>query len=314
MARAERRATTPFAPPPAGSERFETVAPAKINLYLHVVGRRDDGYHRLDSLIAFAGTGDRITVAAADDGLSLASRGPFAAAVPTGADNLALRAATALKTLAGHPGGASITLDKALPVAAGIGGGSADAAAVLRALVRLWRLDLDPEALARLALSLGADVPACLRGGAASVAGIGEWITPAPSLPPAHLLLVNPAEPLSTQAVFAARSGSFSAPAPITEAMPDATALAQALARRRNDLEAAAISLCPAVGAVLAAIAAAEGCLLARMSGSGATGFGLFAAADEAADAGRRIGARHPGWWVATAPLLNDIVTARSTV
>ena len=286
-------------------------APAKLNLYLHVVGRRADGarpgggYHLLDSLIAFAGVHDTV-VAAKADGLSLAIEGPFAAALSGEADNLVLRAARALADVAGVRPWAALTLVKRLPVASGIGGGSADAAAALLAVGDLWRITHKPGALAKLALKLGADVPVCLAGKAAQVSGIGEKIDPAPALPPAPLVLVNPLVPLPTPAVFGARSGAFSKPAPLTSAPRDARDLAEAMKARRNDLADAARGLVPEIGAILAALEAQPGCLLARMSGSGATCFALFARDEEAAAAAEALRAARPGWWVAASALLSD--------
>jgi 4-diphosphocytidyl-2-C-methyl-D-erythritol kinase len=280
-------------------------APAKINLYLHVTGRRSDGYHELDSLIAFAGVGD--TVAVAPSGrLTLSVDGPFAESLPTGSDNIVLRAARALAEAAGIEATAAITLTKRLPVASGIGGGSADAAAALRALAALWSLDLDWETLRDLALALGADVPVCLAGESTVIAGIGERLAPAPPLPPAWLVLANPGEAVSTPAVFAARTGPFSAPDPVDRAPADAGELAALLKERRNDLTAAARSLTPVIGEVLAALEAEPGALLARMSGSGATCFALFAGEAEAYAAAARLRTAHGPWWVAAAPLLGD--------
>ncbi len=296
------RADAPDAP---GLRR---AAPAKINLYLHVVGRRADGYHRLDGLVAFAGVADTVTVRPADE-LSLSVTGAHAealAATPAD-DNLVLRAARLLRAESGVRAGAAIGLDKALPVAAGLGGGSADAAATLRALAALWRIAPAPEDLARLGLELGADVPVCLGGRAAFVGGIGEQIEPAPTLPPARLVLVNPGIALATKAVYAALGDAVSRPARFAGAPPDTGALAALLAERANDLEAPARRLLPAVEEARAALAAEPGCLLARMSGSGATCFGLFAAAAEADAAARRIAALHRGWWLAAAPLVNGL-------
>jgi 4-diphosphocytidyl-2-C-methyl-D-erythritol kinase len=262
-------------------------APAKVNLFLHVLGRREDGYHLLDSLAVFAGVGDRLTAEPAAS-LSLAITGPFGAGLSAGADNLVLRAARAL-----GPAGARLVLDKHLPVASGIGGGSADAAATLRLLARLRGLDVPMEALA---LSLGADVPVCLARRPARMGGIGEALAPAPALPECGLLLVNPGVAVATADVFRARTGRFSAPAVLPAFWPNAEAMAADLrAATVNDLQAPALALCPPIGAVLAAIEAAGDCLLARMSGSGATCFGLYrdAAAAEAARA--RLPAR--GWW-----------------
>ena len=281
-------------------------APAKVNLHLHVTGRRADGYHELDSLIVFAGIGDTVTVAPGT-GLNLTVEGPFADAVPAGRDNLVLEAAARLAEAAGIVAGASITLDKRLPVASGIGGGSADAAAALRALAGLWDVAPDADEWDRLALGLGADVPVCLAGRAAFIGGIGERIEAAPPLPPAWLVLANPRVALSTPAVFAERRGDFSPPARFQEAPADAARLAALLAGRHNDLTAPACRLAPVVGEVLAALAATDGVLLARMSGSGATCFALFADRPAAAAAARVLGAAHPAWWVAAAPLVRDI-------
>jgi len=285
------------------NEAITVAAWAKVNLSLHVVGRRADGYHLLDSLIAFAGYGDTL-VAAPGEGLSLVVEGPTAPLLPPGEVNIVEKAARVLAQAAGIRADASLHLVKRLPVAAGIGGGSADAAAALKALVRLWRLDLPEKDLLALALTLGADVPVCLAGRATTLSGIGEGLAPAPKLPPAWLVLVNPMQPCSTPAVFKARHGPFSAALPLTEAPEDAAALAEALAARRNDLTEAAISVVPAIGEALALIAARTGCLLARMSGSGATCFGLFASRAAAEAAAGDLGAARPGWWAVAAELV----------
>jgi len=276
---------------------------AKVNLSLHVVGRRADGYHLLDSLIAFAGFGDTL-VAAPGAGLSLVVEGPTAQLLPPGEVNIVEKAARALAQAAGIEADASLRLIKRLPVAAGIGGGSADAAAALKALVRLWRLDPLEQDLLALALTLGADVPVCLAGRATTLSGIGEGLAPAPKLPPAWLVLVNPMLPCSTPSVFKARQGPFSTALPLTEAPADAAALAEALAARRNDLTDAAISVVPAIGDALAQIAARPGCLLARMSGSGATCFGLFATAAAAEGAAAELATVRPDWWAVSAELV----------
>lgn len=277
-------------------------APAKINLYLHVVGRREDGYHLLDSLMVFAGVGDVLT-ASAGDALTLSVDGPFAADLPNGADNLVLRAATLLAATAGVNSGARLRLTKRLPVASGIGGGSADAAACLKALTRLWRLDVADEALTRLALRLGADVPVCLAGRPAFVSGIGENIDPVPSLPPAWLVLANPGVAVPTASVFGRRSGPFSPPARFDAAPRTASALAALIRNRRNDLTEPAVGLAPVIGKVLAALNGLTGVLVARMSGSGATGFGLFVDEDTAETAAASLRRQQPSWWVVAAPV-----------
>lgn len=278
-------------------------APAKVNLTLHVVGKRDDGYHLLDSLVAFAGIGDSLEMENASE-LSLETVGPTAAQIPTEGENIVLKAARLLAAAAEITAGAAIRLTKRLPVAAGIGGGSADAAATLQGLIQLWNVTLPPERLLALALSIGADVPVCLAGKPTRMQGIGDVLSPAPALPPAWLILVNPMVPLHTPAVFKARSGAFSPTDPLVESPIDAQALADALAARRNDLTPPAVSIEPVVGEMLAAISATEKCLLARMSGSGATCFGLFAAEAEARAAAVRLQGLKPGWWIAPAQLL----------
>jgi len=279
------------------------LAPAKLNLYLHVVGRRPDGYHLLDSLVAFAAPCDEILVASAPD-LSLTVRGPYAAALdgPPQA-NLVWRAAERLAAASDRRPAAAITLVKNLPVASGIGGGSSDAAATLKALAELWQLDLDARSLAAIGAALGADVPVCLAGRTAWLGGIGECVEPAAPLPAMTVLLANPGIALATARVFAARHGPFSAPARFAEMPRDAAGLVARLVERRNDLAPAAIGLAPVVGDVLARLARSDGALLARMSGSGATCFALFASPDAAHEAMQRLAVEQPRWWLAVGQL-----------
>ena len=272
-------------------------ARAKINLTLHVTGQRADGYHLLDSLVVFADLGDRISVAPADD-LALVINGPEGAGLAADGDHLVRRAARA----GGASQGAAITLDKRLPVASGIGGGSADAAATLVALSRLWRMGL-PDGGA--VLRLGADVPVCLAGHPARMQGVGEVVTPLPHpLPAAHLVLVNPRVQVSTPAVFKglARKDNPPMPAdlPRLKSLPE---LAAFLMMQRNDLEAPAMAAQPVIGQVKAALGGQPGCHLARMSGSGATCFGLFGDPLTAAAAARAIRTTHPDWWVEAAAM-----------
>jgi len=287
----------------AAIESVSVFAPAKINLYLHVTGKRTDGYHLLDSLMVFAGIGDTVTAAPAPS-LVLTIEGPFAEGLDAGSDNLVLKAARALQDATKCTKGAALTLTKRLPVASGIGGGSADAAATVKALCDLWDVELPEKELQDLALSLGADVPVCLKGTPSFVGGIGEELSPTPSLPPCWLVLVNPGVGVSTPAVFKARDGGFADPAPFDEAPESPERLAALLAQRRNDLEKPAQSIAPEIGAVLAALQNAGSCLLTRMSGSGATCFGVFANAEEAEAAVEHLLARNPHWWVAAAPLM----------
>ena len=274
---------------------LEEIAPAKVNLFLHVVGRRSDGYHLLDSMAVFPSVGDALRAAPAEE-LSLALEGPFGGVLHAEPDNLVLRAARGLAELTAVRTGAQLTLVKRLPVASGIGGGSADAAAALRLLGRLWGAAPAAEALRTLALRLGADVPVCLAGCPARMGGVGDVLSPAPDLPAFGLVLVNPGVAVSTPEVFRARSGGFSAPAALPSGWPDAAAMARDLAALGNDLESPAATLCPVIGAVLAALRTAPGCLLARMSGSGATCFGVFAAAVAAAAAAEVLGVRAGGY------------------
>jgi 4-diphosphocytidyl-2-C-methyl-D-erythritol kinase len=268
-------------------------ARAKINLALHVTGRRADGYHLLDSLVAFADVGDNITAEPATS-LSLHLTGPKSAGL-SDTDNLVLRAACAL-----HPSlGARLTLDKHLPVASGIGGGSADAAATLHALSELWSLPLpNPETL----LALGADVPVCLLGHSARMQGIGEEITPV-TLPRASIVLANPGVAVPTPQVFAAlQSRSNRALDPLPP-LPDVAALAAYLQTQRNDLQSAACTIAAAIDTTLTALQSQPDCLIARMSGSGATCFALFATAAAATNAATRLQSSHPKWWIAAAAL-----------
>ncbi|MBF9034835.1 4-(cytidine 5'-diphospho)-2-C-methyl-D-erythritol kinase [Rhodobacterales bacterium HKCCE2091] len=268
-------------------------APAKVNLALHVTGRRSDGYHLLDSLVVFAGVGDVLDFVPTPE-TTLAVTGPFAQGVPTGPGNLVLHAAGLM------PGAtARITLEKNLPHAAGIGGGSADAAATLRGLSRLSGAAV-PEPAQTLAL--GADVPVCVAGVPARMRGIGEELVPVPKLPPLWLVLVNPGVAVPTGACFAALRTVGNPPLEPPE-WRDVPSFIDWLARQRNDLEAPARELAPEIGETLAALSDQAGCLIARMSGSGATCFGLFGAEAEASDAAKRLD--RPGWWVAAAPILS---------
>jgi 4-diphosphocytidyl-2-C-methyl-D-erythritol kinase len=270
-------------------------APAKINLHLAITGRRPDGYHVLDSLAVFAGAHDLVHVAHAEDALTLEIKGPFAGALAVEPDNLVLRAARALADHAGLPATAKLVLEKNLPVASGIGGGSADAAAALRALARLWRLSVKPRDLYRLATALGADVPVCLDCAPRRMGGIGDVLTSAPALPSYGLALINPGVAVSTAEVFRARVGLFSADAELPEGWVDAGAMASRLSILSNDLERAAMSLCPEIGMVLEALRGTQGCLLARMSGSGATCFALYETPARAREAAWHC--EWPRWW-----------------
>lgn len=269
------------------------LARAKVNLWLNVVGRRADGYHLLDSLVAFTDLADEVAVAEAS-GLSLAVEGPGAPSLDGESDNIVLKAARLLAGRAGVAPRAAIRLTKRIPVAAGLGGGSADAAATLRALVELWRVAMPEEELFDLAAELGADVPMCLAGRPALVSGIGERLAPAPALPASAILLVNPDVPLPTPSVFAARRGGFSPVRAAPRGWADLAALAGELAARGNDLADAAISLRSEIADVLRHLRAADGAAYAGMSGSGATCFAIFG---DVAAARRAEAALPTAWW-----------------
>lgn len=288
---------------PAGT--IGASAPAKVNLALHICGKRADGYHLLDSLVVFAGAGDLISVAPAQD-LSLTITGPFGAALHGEPDNLVLRAARLLAATHKVTQGAAITLEKNLPVASGIGGGSADAAAALRALAQLWNVDPHTISPADIAAKLGADVPVCLNGAPAFMSGIGEIIAPAPRLPETWMVLVNPSVPLSTKTVFGALGGRFHPPMKRTDfaGLENAIALAQVLKTYGNSLMAPAREQLPVIDSVLSLIDSTPGCLLARLSGSGPTCFGLYGSSADADAAAEHIKSVQSGWWTVAAPIL----------
>jgi 4-diphosphocytidyl-2-C-methyl-D-erythritol kinase len=286
----------------AGARRLVTRAHAKINLTLHIEGRRADGWHELASLVAFAGVSDTLALTPGPT-LSLAVAGPRATGAGPDADNLILKAARALAER--HEGLAlgEFALVKRLPAAAGIGGGSADAAAALRLLAQANSLTLDDVALQEAARVTGADVPVCLESRARMMRGVGDKLGPEVSLPPLFAVLVNPGVAIETASVFRAMGLKSGEPSgygghPEIGSNMSAGDVLALLRRGRNDMEAAACTLASVIGDVLAVLGAARGCRLARMSGSGATCFGLFETCRAAARAGKAIAAQHPGWWV----------------
>ncbi|MDX1781779.1 MAG: 4-(cytidine 5'-diphospho)-2-C-methyl-D-erythritol kinase [Thalassovita sp.] len=268
----------------------EAFAPAKVNLALHVTGLREDGYHLLDSLVVFADVGDRLRVTEGD-GLHLSVTGPMAAGVPVDERNSILQAARFL-----GQDELSFELEKHLPSAAGIGGGTSDAAAALRAVAALRGVQV-PEDL----LPLGADMPVCAFGHAALMRGIGENVVAVEGLPDLYCVLVNPGVAVPTGAVFNALARKNNPPMDPLPVRPGFGEFVQWLVRQRNDLEPAAIAVQPVIGDVLRAIAGTKGCGLARMSGSGATCFGLYATAPEAEAAAGAL--KRDGWWVVAARL-----------
>lgn len=272
-------------------------APAKVNLALHITGRRADSYHLLDTLVVFTKAGDRVRVRKATRD-SFSVTGPFCDGVPPDGDNLVLRARELARKLAGDRASPIyIELEKNLPVASGIGGGSSDAAATLRALNRLWGMSLSLPALARAAISLGADLPMCLAAETLIARGIGEDVSPVPDLPAIALVLVNPGVAIATPAVFSTLENRNNAPLPPLPTGWDYDMFVNWLAATRNDLEAPALAIAPEVATALAALRN-MGASLARMSGSGATCFGLFNSAQNAARAASAIAAAQPSWYV----------------
>lgn len=288
-----------------GKATLSLAAPAKINLYLHVTGRRDDGYHLLESLVVFSETGDRLTVETAKE-LTLSIDGPFAAELSdAGPDNLVLRAAEALRREASVVDGAHIRLEKNLPVSSGIGGGSADAAAALRALSVLWGADVSSASLATIGLSIGADVPVCLHARPVIMSGVGETLRAAGAPPPCGVVLVNAGEGVSTPEVFAARTAPFSDAG--TWTTPSTfDAFIGALKERRNDLSAPAQTVSPVIRDVLAVLTDSAHCALARLSGSGGTCFGLYPDTAAAGTAAAAIRTAHPDWWCMATKFRND--------
>jgi 4-diphosphocytidyl-2-C-methyl-D-erythritol kinase len=276
-------------------------AAAKVNLYLHVAPPTPDGYHPIASLMAFADVGDEVYAEPADT-LSLSIDGPFGAGLSAAEDNLVLRAARALLAHAGRPdAGAKLVLTKALPIAAGLGGGSSDAGAALRLLNGLLGLGFDEPGLEAVAAQIGADGAACLRGRMLIAEGRGERLSPAPAMPPLPAVLVNPGVPSPTGAVYraydasGAPGGSDLSQPPVLNTPEDAAAW---LATCRNDLEPPALALEPRIEEALKALAAQPESLLTRMSGSGATCFCLNADRDGAEAVAARLAADHPSWWI----------------
>jgi 4-diphosphocytidyl-2-C-methyl-D-erythritol kinase len=281
----------------ANPDAVKVFAPAKINLFLHVGERRSDGYHELESLVVFADVGDELLIEPAKS-FSLALDGPFGGKLANEQDNLIAKAARALGAKAGRSPDVRITLTKNLPVASGIGGGSADAAATLRGLVQFWDIKMPQPELHAIAETLGSDVPACLLSETLWMTGRGEGIEPVPGLPPAPLVLVNPGVAVSTARIFANlknRVGIGQAAKP--KADLSMLALADYFKSNRNDLEKPAREIAPAIDEVLQAISH-SGALRTRMSGSGATCFGLFADDKSAEAAAAKIAEDHPDWWV----------------
>lgn len=280
-------------------------APAKLNLFLHVTGKRPDGYHLLESLMVFASIADTISVEPAKQ-LSLTITGEGSETLQAEEDNIILRAARILAEHLGKKPECHLTLHKRIPIGAGLGGGSADAAATLRLLCRFWEISPDKKVLEDIALSLGADVPFCLNGRAGLVSGVGEKIAPMDALPEIWAVLVNPRIALSTQRVFKRGVKAFT-PAGI-ESIPhwnDAGEAIAWLSKQHNDLETPAIACVPEIAGLLKLLQQQKGCELARMSGSGATCFGLFSEHAQAHEIADKIAVQYPDWWVSVSPLVS---------
>jgi 4-diphosphocytidyl-2-C-methyl-D-erythritol kinase len=285
---------------------YQQDAPAKINLALHITRRREDGYHELESLIVFAGVGDDLDGELADAD-SLTISGPFADGLDAGSSNLVLRAVAAFRNRWPHlaPSGLKLHLTKNLPVASGIGGGSADAAAALRILLEIAPEHPPLNELMDLATTLGADVPCCLVSRPLVARGIGEILSPLPDFPKLYIVLVNPLIGVVTADVFRRLRSHDNYPLPqLPEVLTRPAQLGLWLADTRNDLEPPAVKLVPQIGALVDEMAEAPGCILARMSGSGATCFALFGAEGQAHEAAAQLRRLHPDHWVAAAPLL----------
>lgn len=280
------------------AEPIRSLAPAKINLFLHVGDKRLDGFHALQSLVAFTRAGDELLISP-DRELKLVIRGPFGEGLSAGEDNLITKAARALAARGGVEStrGAYLSLKKNLPVASGIGGGSADCAATLRGLAKLWGLKLSTRELCEIGATLGSDVPVCIASQAQYMEGRGEKVTALPALPPMAILLINPGVAVPTGKVFAALKERSGVGLPVPPKFASKNDLLAYLAKTSNDLEAPARVIAPVISEVLNLIAL-QGALLERMSGSGATCFGLFESDDAAHKAARMIQAAQPKWWV----------------
>jgi 4-diphosphocytidyl-2-C-methyl-D-erythritol kinase len=288
--------------PRTSSRNISFFAPAKINLYLHITAKRDDGYHLIESLVAFANCGDQVSVAPSTK-LKLTIEGQFSDDLSPNHDNLVMKAALILAKFAGIKATGDIVLTKNLPIASGIGGGSADAAATLCALKELWDISISTRDLFALAEKLGADVPVCLKGTPSIITGIGNKIIPAPKLPKLWLVLVNPNISVSTAKVFSKYQGKYSPTQPFTVKPQSAEKFANALSNYRNDLTTAAKLVAPSIKEVLEAAEAAENQLLTRLSGSGATCFSLFKTKNAADTAVKQLLTTQPLWWIKAASI-----------
>ena len=271
-------------------------APAKINLYLNIIGQRVNDYHELDSLIAFAAHGDQIEVKKCDH-FKLEASGPFSETLPPSNENLVIKAAKELARGTNYEGGACIKLIKNLPVSSGVGGGSADAAATLKALNDLWETNLQNKDLMVMALRLGADVPVCMLSKTARMSGIGDKISKVSGVPNCGILLVNPGIPISTVNVFQLFEGDFSNQVKIPK-IENSEAFFDFLSNQKNDLQDAAIKIAPIIKEVLNILTDDPNCRLARLSGSGGTCFGLYEDEATALFTAESMFGHFPDWWI----------------
>lgn len=266
-------------------------APAKINLFLHITGKREDGYHLLQSLVVFANIGDEVTIEESDSFSLTIENNPN---LPTDENNLITQAVRKVADVLYREPNVKITVQKNIPVGAGLGGGSADAAAAIKALLSLWDKELSNEKLNRILIELGADIPVCYHGKSSLVEGIGEIINPLPAFPPIPAVLVHPDIFCETAKVFKNYSGNFSDPVSIPDTFDDIIFLQE----QRNDLAQAACTIVPEIQNTLDIINSQDGCKLSRISGSGSACFGLFKTREESEDAAKRIQKEKPDWWV----------------
>lgn len=283
---------------------IRSFAPAKLNLYLHITGKRSDGYHLLDSLVAFCGVGDEVKIEPAQD-FQFITEGPMSLALleePV-EGNLAFRAAKLMAETFDRPLDFKMTLVKNLPIASGIGGGSADAAAALRVVAKHWGVAQDDARLFDLAKKLGQDVACCVKNETCYFVGIGDTLETGPELPHTDIVLVNPNKALSTAASFKARQGEFTPKAQFETAPADVNELVAMLQYRKNDLTDGSCGILPDVNRVLSALENTQDCLLHRMSGSGATCFGIYPNRSASRAAAAQLFNNHPGWWVVATSL-----------
>ncbi|MFP4313444.1 MAG: 4-(cytidine 5'-diphospho)-2-C-methyl-D-erythritol kinase [Alphaproteobacteria bacterium] len=287
----------------SADKSLKIFAPAKINLFLHVTGKRADGYHTLESLISFANIGDTLTLSAAKEP-ALSMSGPFAKSFkPAELDsspqskNLLMKALWGLSRLYKRPPSFHVLLEKNLPLSAGIGGGSADAAALIWGVLSQWGTPPDQDEFDQFLLSLGADTPVCLHSSAAFVSGIGDNIKKMEHIPEMPIVLVNPLKPCPTASVFKALEGQYCQPVSMPKHFNDAHDLSAFLKKQNNCLEKSAQDFVPDIENILNALRYANGCLLSRMSGSGASCFGLFDTTENAQKARHAIAEENPDWW-----------------